>query len=436
MTDTVSNRYRFVLLGVPDIRGTLRGKVLTAREFDAVLERGYAPLSSLFLALDPADQPITSLRGFDFVSGASDLWICPEPHTLAPLVWRPGWGICIGSVAWPDGTPCELSTRVVLDRVLHDAAVSGLTVRAAFEYEVRIREAVSGAPLTPGPQYSIVDAARLFALVEGIEEACAALGFHLQAVHTEAGPGLVEFNLVAADGIRAADDAVLFKTCLKQMAAGLGLRASFLAKPVAGQEGSSGHLHVSMWDKAENAFARGDVALYALSTTMASALAGLLGHLPGLSLVFGPTINSYKRVIPGYFAPVNVSWGIDNRSTAVRAICSTPSSTRLEIRRPGADANPYLVLAGAVAAMGSGISRQLSPPPPYESDAYVASPDEAPDLPNSLEAAVAAFRADTALTELLGKSFSDYFATTAQWEIDAWQRTVTDWERERYEPVI
>src|SRR5205823_8374102 len=166
--------------------------------------------------------------------------------------------------------------------------------------------------------------------VSALRPALEGLGVELTAVHTEAAPGLVELNLAARPALQAADDAAYTKLAVKELARSMDLQASFLAKTAAGEEGSSGHVHSSCWRDGSNAFATG-------ADVMRSAIAGVLEHLPAASLLLNPTINSYKRLVPGYFAPTNLSWGIENRSCAVRAISSTRAElNRFECRRPGA----------------------------------------------------------------------------------------------------
>jgi glutamine synthetase len=260
------------------------------------------------------------------------------------------------------------------------------------------------------------------------------LGVELSAVHTEAGPGLLELNLAPGRGARAADDAALVKFAVKQVAATMGLRASFLAKTVPGEEGSSGHVHLSLWDGRTNAFASA-VASDPLPAVFGAAIAGVLDHMAGASLLLNPTINSYKRLVPGWFAPINATWGYENRSCAVRAIRSArPELWRFECRRPGADANPYLALAALVASAAEGIRRGAEPPEPVVGDAYARS--DLPELPGSLEAALAAFERDDGLRGALGERFSEYFATSRAWELKAWRETVTDWERARYDRAV
>ncbi|HCO14519.1 MAG TPA: glutamine synthetase, partial [Gemmatimonadetes bacterium] len=234
----------------------------------------------------------------------------------------------------------------------------------------------------------------------------------------------------AARGLQAADNAAFVKFAMKELAASLGLTASFLAKTEPLEEGSSGHIHLSLWRERKNIFAPEETCSE-MPVTCMNTIGGILKHLPAASLLLNPTINSYKRLVPGYFAPVNVSWGYENRSTSVRAIRGTqPSRSRLECRRPGADANPYLALAALLASALLGIQERTEPPLPEIGD--VSERVDLPPLPNSLESALEAFRSDESLRAALGHEFSDYFAVSREWELKAWQRTVTDWERERY----
>ncbi|HEY8803127.1 MAG TPA: glutamine synthetase, partial [Candidatus Dormibacteraeota bacterium] len=322
-----------------------------------------------------------------------------------------------------------IASREVLRRVLGGLSELGCEAVAAVEYELRLLDA-DGKPLSSGLSYSLGELGGFDAFVRALAPALEALGVELSAVHTEAGPGLLELNLGARPALRAADDAALTKMAVKDLAATMGLRASFLAKTAPGEEGSSGHIHLSCWSDGANAFRASDAK--GLPAVFRSAIAGVLEHLPAASLLLNPTINSYKRLVPGWFAPVNASWGVENRSCAVRAIVRKdhPELCRLECRRPGADANPYLALAAVVASAADGMKRQLSPPAAIEGDAY--SREELPELPGSLESAIQAFEADPVLRKALDQRFSDYYVTSRAWEVKAFRATVTDWERDRY----
>ena len=422
----------FVLLGIPDVNGSIRGKALRPAAFEAALRHGTV-MTDLILGLDPVDTPITDYERFGIRSGAADLLVHPDPETIHDLRWRPGWRVCLATPSWPDGTPCEFAPREVLRKVLGGMAELGYEVLSAFEYEIRLWDR-DGHPMSSGISYSLTEIGRFEGFIADLAPALEELGVELSAVHTEAGPGLLELNLGPRRGIHAADDATLVKFAVKQLAASMGMRASFLAKTVPGEEGSSGHIHMSSWVGGTNAFAAPD-ATHPLPPVFASAIAGVLEHLPAASLLLNPTVNSYKRLVPGWFAPVNASWGFENRSCAIRAIRSSlPELWRFECRRPGADANPYLALAAVVASAADGIRRTIELPPDVEGDAYERS--DLPALPGSLEAALRAFEEDEVLRRALGERFSEYYATSRAWELKAWRETVTDWERARYERAV
>ena len=422
----------FVLLGIPDVNGSLRGKALRPGAFESALRHGTV-MTDLILGLDPVDTPITDYERFGIRSGAADLIVRPDPDTIRDLSWRPGWRVCLATPSWPDGSPCEFASREVFRAAVEDVAGLGYEVMSAIEYEIRIWDA-QGSPMSSGISYSLGEIGRYERFLDELVPALEGLGVELSAVHTEAGPGLLELNLGPGRGLDAADDAVLVKFGVKQVAASMGLRASFLAKTVPGEEGSSGHVHMSWWKGETNAFAAQDPA-DPLPPVFSAAIAGLVEHLPAASLLLNPTVNSYKRLVPGWFAPINATWGYENRSCAVRAIRSArPELWRFECRRPGADANPYLALAAIAASAADGIRRTATPPAAIEGDAYARS--DLPELPGSLESALRAFEDDAVLQRALGEGFSEYYVTSRAWELKAWRETVTDWERERYERAV
>jgi glutamine synthetase len=425
----------FVLLGMPDVNGSVRGKALRPEAFAAALASGTV-MTDLLLALDPTDEPITTYEHFGIRTGAGDLIVDPEPSSLRTLSWLPGWRICLCTPRWADGSPCQASSREALRGALEQMGEQGYECKAAFEYEVRLRDA-DGAPLSSGLSYSLGEISRFEAFVARLLPALEALGVELAAVHTEAGPGLLELNVAPREGLQAADDATFVKLAVKEVAASMGLTASFMAKVNPGEEGSSGHVHLSLWTEDGNAFsdAAGSASEGALPGVFGSAIAGVLDHLPAASLMLNPTINSYKRLVPGFFAPVNVSWGLENRSCAVRAIAGGQSDrARIECRRPGADANPYLALAALVVGAADGIARGAAPPAPVVGDA--SEREDLRPLPGSLESALVAFDADPGFRRALGESFCDYYRASRAWELHAWRNAVSDWERERYERAV
>jgi glutamine synthetase len=422
----------FVLLGIPDVNGSIRGKALRPDAFETAVERGTVS-TDLLLGLDPTDSPITDYEDFGIRVGAPDVIVRPEPDTLRDIAWRPGWRVCLATPTRPDGSPVEFATREVFRSVLEDVAGLGYDVMSAIEYEIRIWDE-HGDPTSTGISYSLNEIGRYEAFLDALVPALDMLGVELSAAHTEAGPGLLELNVAPARGLAAADGAALLKFGVKQVAATMGLRASFLAKTNPGEEGSSGHVHLSLWDEETNAFAGGN-ATDALPRLFSSAIAGVIEHLPAASLLLNPTLNSYKRLVPGWFAPINATWGYENRSCAVRAIRSERQELwRFECRRPGADANPYLALAAIAASAADGIRSEAEPPADVAGDANTL-PDQ-PELPGSLESALHAFEEDGALRKALGEGFSEYYETSRAWELKAWRESVTEWERERYDRSV
>ncbi|HEV8622552.1 MAG TPA: glutamine synthetase family protein [Actinomycetota bacterium] len=418
----------FVLLGIPDVNGSIRGKALRPAAFDSAVRHGTV-MTDLILGLDPVDTPITDFERFGIRTGAADLVVHPDPETLHQLTWRPGWRVCLATPSWPDGSPCDFAPREVIRHALDEMGELGYEPMAALEYEIRLWDG-GGQPMSSGISYSLTEIGRYGEFVSRLIPALEGLGVDLSAVHTEAGPGLLELNLEPRRGLRAADDAALVKFAVKELAASMGMRASFLAKTAPGEEGSSGHIHFSCWDGQTNAFAAPD-AWDPVPTPFGAAIAGVLEHLPAASLLLNPNVNSYKRLVPGWFAPINATWGYENRSCAVRVIRSDrPALWRFECRRPGADANPYLALAAVTASAADGMRNKAEPPPPIEGDAYALA--DLPELPGSLESAIRAFEGDRALRSALGEGFSAYYTTSRAWELKAWRETVTDWERERY----
>ncbi len=295
----------FVLLAIPDMNGSMRGKALRPDAFESALEHGTV-MTDLIIGLDPVDAPIADYERFGIRAGAPDLIVRPDPDTLQDLRWRPGWQVCLATPSWPDGSPA-FASREVFRRVLEDVDGLGFEVMAAIEYEIRIWDE-QGAPASSGISYSLNEIGRYGRFLDELVPALEGLGIELSAVHTEAGPGLLELNVEARRGLAAADDAALLKFGVKQVAASMGLRASFLAKTSPGEEGSSGHVHLSLWRGGTNAFAGADLSAE-LAPPFSSAVAGVIEHLPAASLLLNPTINSYKRLVPGWFAPINATWG-------------------------------------------------------------------------------------------------------------------------------
>ncbi len=410
------------------MNGSMRGKALRPDAFESALEHGTV-MTDLIIGLDPIDAPIADYERFGIRVGAPDLIVRPDPDTLHDLRWRPGWRVCLATPSWPDGSPA-FASREVLRRVLEDVDVLGFEVMAAIEYEIRIWDE-EGAPASSGISYSLNEIGRYARFLDELVPALEGLGIEVSAVHTEAGPGLLELNVEARRGLAAADDAALLKFGVKQVAASMGLRASFLAKTNPGEEGSSGHVHLSLWrGQDERVRRRGPV--------------GRAG---------APVLLRRRRRDRPPAGGIAAPQPDDQLVQAVGPRAGSPRSTRRgatrTARAPSARSAPRVPSCGGSSAGGraptrtrtwcslrsrpqrrTGSRRRPRRPRRSTGDAYAL---DRPELPGSLEAALRAFEEDAALREALGKDFSDYYATSRAWELKAWRETVTEWERERYD---
>jgi glutamine synthetase len=254
----------------------------------------------------------------------------------------------------------------------------------------------------------------------------------IEALHTETGPGVYEAALHYAPAVRAADQAALFKTLAKEVASQHGLSVTFMAKWRADLPGSSGHLHQSLWDSTrhKNLFASAK-APHGLSELGRFYLGGLVHSLPELTALYGPTINSYKRFVPGVWAPLTASWGVENRTTAVRHIGGDGgSATRFELRQTAADINPYIAMATSLGAGLYGIEHAIEPPAPVTGDASQHASGK--PLPRDLASAALLLRESEIARAILGEPFVDHYVRTREWEVRQFAKAVSDWELARY----
>lgn len=286
-------------------------------------------------------------------------------------------------------------------------------------------------PLSPGMfGYSDYRASTHAALVHDLVSHMKAFDCEIEGIHTETGPGVYEVALACDDALAAADKAMLFKTGAKEIAARHGLIACFMAKWNADLPGCSGHVHQSLWKDGANAFAAEDGRI--MKQYAAGQLATMREFLP----FYLPTVNSYKRSVPGTWAPVSATWGTENRTTALRVIPGlSAKATRIETRITGADVNAYVAFAASLAAGLHGIERGLALPPETRGNAYEAK-DAATMLPRSLEAALPHLARSETARECLGETFVEHFLATRDWEVRQAQKAVTDWELARYFEVI
>lgn len=437
---------RTVRVGAVDIDGVWRGKRIPVQYFsDSVWEKG-TNICNILFGWDMVDESLTDLTYTGWQSGYPDITLKPDLSTLTLTPWEPHAAAVICDIIELDGTPLDLSPRQVLQRVVGEAEEMGFAPRAAYEFEFYVLRQSPGQlnatdfreiePLTYGSRtYSLQRGNATEYVLGPIREQLAAAGVYIEACNSEHGPGQFEVNIHHDDAVRAADHALILKNAIKEIAASHGHTATFMAKLNPAWAGSSGHLHQSL-DTADGSPAFASPEINALSETGRQYLAGLVGLAKDLTAIYLPTVNSYKRSEGGSWAGASATWGRDNRTVAIRSIPSTGAAARVENRVPGADANPYLVIAANLAAGLHGIRKGLLPPDETTGNAYEAKNAAETALPATLGAAVDAFLGSDMTRQLLGERFVEHYAATRRWELRQSGKAVTDWELRRYLEVI
>jgi glutamine synthetase len=265
---------------------------------------------------------------------------------------------------------------------------------------------------------------------------CDAMGFPLEGLHTETGPGVLEAAIEVDHALAAADKAALFKTFTKVLAQRHDLMATFMARWSNAYPGQSGHVHLSLRDKDGGAVFFDPAEPEGVSATMRSFVGGEQRLMPELLCLTAPTVNSFSRLVPGFWAPTAATWGVENRTTALRVIPGSAKSQRVEVRVAAADANPYLALAAAIASGLHGVERGLEPTEPVRGNAYDAEVPEFLRFPRTLSEAAARLRASEVARDWFGDAFVEHFAATREWEDRQYRAAITDWELRRYFEII
>jgi len=433
-----------VKVAVSDIDGVLRGKYLHKEKFVSAAESGFGFCNVVF-GWDSNDQCYDNTTWTGWHTGFPDALAQLDLSTFRRVPWDDNVPFFLGEFVEADGRPLPVCPRQLYKRVLARAEKMGFQVLASLEYEwFNFRETpqsfaakgyVRPEPITPGMfGYSLIRAGQNQPFFRALMEEMPAFGVPVEALHTETGPGVYEAALLYAPGIEAGDRGILFKQAAKEIGSRFGIMPSFMAKWNTQYPGCSGHIHQSLSDGKRNLFydARHP---YRMSKLFESYLAGQLALLEDIQAMYAPTVNSYKRLVDGMWAPVKRSWGVDNRTATLRVIPGSPKSTRLESRCPGADVNPYIALAACVGAGLWGIEKNLKlKDAPLSGDAAKAA--KIPRLPRNLMEATAILKRSAAARELFGEIFVDHFVRTREWEWRQFQDAVTDWELKRYFEII
>jgi len=427
-----------VVVAMTDMQGRLQGKRFHARFFlDEVVAHGTEACAYL-LAVDTDMNTVDGYELTSWENGYGDFVLVPDLATLRVTGWQPGTALVLADVAALDGSPVRASPRQVLRAQLSRAAERGWTALAGTELEFIVFEGSyerawdrGYRDLTPANRYnadySVLGTGRIEPLLRDIRNSMAAAGLFVESAKGECNLGQHEITFRYADALTTADQHSVYKTGAKEIAARHGYSLTFMAKP-NDREGNSCHIHLSFRTAKGEPVMAGE-GPHGLSPAGASMMAGLLAGLRELTLLFAPTINSYKRYAAGSFAPTTVAWGHDNRTCALRLVGHGPS-LRVECRVPGGDVNPYLALAGLVAAALNGVAESAELPPPVTGNAYAVP--GLPRMPASLDEALSWWVSSELAAEAFGKEVIDHYATMARVELAAYRSAVTDWELRRY----
>jgi len=436
-----------VKVAVSDIDGVLRGKYLHKEKFFSAVEGGFGFCDVVF-GWDMADQCYdnTTLTGWH--RGFPDALARLDLGTYRNVPWDDNVPFFLGEfVTGQSGKELAhpICPRQTLKRVLKRAEKLGVMPMCGIEFEwFNFAETprswaekgyVRPEPITHGMfGYSLLRANENREFFKALMVEMADFGVPIEGLHTETGPGVYEVAIQFSEALEAADRAILFKTGAKEIGSRFGIMPSFMAKWSAQYPGCSGHIHQSLSDGRKNVFYDAGNR-NGMSKLFESYLAGQLACLLEFAPLYWPTINSYKRLVDGFWAPVKPTWGLDNRTASFRVIAGSPKATRLETRCPGADINPYLAAAACIAAGLHGIEKnlKLTAKPIHGTN---QGAEDIPRAPRTLIETTRNFRHSNIARDWLGDDFVDHFAATREWEWRQWLDGVTDWELKRYFEII
>ena len=413
-----------VVLGMGDLNGIMRGKRIPANRWQDVCETGNACCLSLFtmdMTCDVWDTPLVN-----FENGFPDFHIMPATRPV-PIPWEPGVAMCFGTGLGMDHKPVPVDPRQPLVRQIERAAAMGIDVQAGAELEFYLLDPQTDQPRDVGNDcYGLERAASFEHVLGPIRQQIDAIGIPIEQSNPEYAPGQVEVNMRYDSALLAADRVVMFRSLVKQLATRHGYLASFMAKPFIDLGGNGFHLHYSLWSEGQNIFSDGG----RLNDTGRHFLGGLQKRMVETSICGAANVNSYRRRVPYSFCPTNASWGMDNRTVALRVIEGSDSATRIEKRDAGADCNPYLLMATDIAAGLDGIEEKQEPTKITTGDAYNDSHDEA--LPTTLADAIRLARGSNWLASVLGAAQLETWLQQAERELKFFSDQVTPFETDRY----
>jgi glutamine synthetase len=435
-----------VKVAFTDMDGILRGKYISVEKFLSVIDNQTSFCDVIF-GWDANDVAYDNGKFTGWHTGYPDAPAKLDINTFRKIPWENDIPFFLGELIDTKGNPSAVCPRQLVKKVIEEAKQAGFTPFFAQEFEwFNFAETPQSAnekqfknltPLTPGMfGYSILRSTLENPFFTDLFDLMKKFNVPLEGLHTETGPGVLEAAIVYADALEAADRAVLFKTAVKEIAYKHGIMATFMAKISENLPGCGGHVHQSLWDKtAKKNLFYSEKDPHHMSDVMKSYVAGQLHCLPHILPMFAPTINSYKRLVEGAWAPTTLTWAVDNRTVALRVLSGGSKSCRLETRVIGSDVNPYLAMAAALAAGLYGIKNKL----PLKQPGTVGNgyrDFSNGTLPGNLHEATQQMKQSRIAREMLGEEFVDHFTMTREWEWRQHLKAVTDWEFKRYFEII
>jgi glutamine synthetase len=432
-----------VKVGVFDIDGIMRGKYMSRAKFLSALESGYG-FCDVVLGWDCQDQLYDNVKYTGWHSGYPDAPVRILPDSCRPLPFEDDNLFFLSEFAAQAEQVCP---RALLRRVVERARKLGFEAYAGFEYEVFFFEETPESvreknyrnlqPMAPGWfGYSVIRNSVAADFYRQMLATCETMDFGIEGLHEETGPGVIEAALTFDKVLASADKAALFKTFIKVLAQRSKLMATFMAKWSRDWPGQSGHIHLSLKSSDGKPVFHDADQPHSMSETMRHFVGGQQRLMPELLAMIAPTINSYTRLIPGFWAPTDSTVGVENRTCALRIIPGSAKSQRVEYRVAAADANPYIILSAALASGLWGIEQRIEPEPLIEGNAYDRKHPEHLALPRTLWDSAQRLKQSKMARDCFGDAFVEHFAATREWEEREFRKHITDWELSRYFEII
>jgi len=435
-----------IKIAITDIDGILRGKYISVEKFLSVIENE-AGFCDVVFGWDSNDVAYDNTTYTGWHTGYPDAGVRLDLNTFRKIPWENDVPFVLGEMLDEHGNPATVCPRQLVKKVITDANKLGYSPLFSQEFEwfnfsetpqsVNEKNFKNLTHLTPGMfGYSILRSSLQNPFFTDLFQLLKDFNVPLEGLHTETGPGVLEAAIQYAPLLESADRAVLFKSSVKEIAYKHGIMATFMAKISEGLPGCGGHVHQSLWDTSgeKNLFYRFKDKRH-MSDVMKSYVAGQLYCLPHVLPMYAPTINSYKRLVEGAWAPTTLTWALDNRTVALRVLSSGDKSCRLETRVIGSDANPYLAMAAALASGLYGIKKKMKlKQPETVGNGYKDFSNGV--LPANLHDATQMMKTSSIAREILGEKFVEHFVQTREWEWRQHLKAVTDWEYKRYFEII